>query len=414
RLWPRTEVGAGARVDCTLVQSPVWSGQTLRKGGMLGRLGTDLFPENALRAGTAFAGVVSGQGPLVVGADPGAAAELLKQALVCGVMAAGRSVLDIETTASPVTEYTVSRLRAAGGIHVRAAGEQARVVFYDKGGRPVHRDLQRKLEKACASQDFRRASADGAGTIERCPEAEWLYLEHLAAQVNVAAVRAAGFRVQVEGPAVWPVLRRWLERLHCRSAGGGPQLRLYLDPLESSWRLSDATPEAMLALEVWLSMRSAAAGGEEEVPIPVTAPRSVEELLRQAGRRPVRVRQLDWRPGDPLLAIGRLLEWMAADHLTESDILGSLPRVYTAERTVTCPWEAKGRVMRRLLEEHADMPVDLVDGLRILQADGWALLLPDPDEPVYRVYTEADDLARAEALAEQYMQRVQALQGARA
>jgi mannose-1-phosphate guanylyltransferase/phosphomannomutase len=60
------------------------------------------------------------------------------------------------------------------------------------------------------------------------------------------------------------------------------------------------------------------------------------------------------------------------------------------------------------------MPVDLVDGLRILQADGWALLLPDPDEPVYRVYTEADDLARAEALAEQYMQRVQALQGARA
>jgi mannose-1-phosphate guanylyltransferase / phosphomannomutase len=409
RLWPRTEVTPGARVDCTLVQSPVWSGQTLRKGSMLGRLGADLFPENALRAGTAFAGVVSGNGPLVVGADSGAAADLLKQALICGVMAAGRSVLDIETTASPVTEFTVSRLRAAGGIHVRAADGQARVVFYDGGGRPVHRDLQRKLEKACAGQDFRRATPEGAGTIERCPEAEWLYLEHLAAQVNVEAIAAAGISVAVGGTAVWPVLRRWLERLQCRPAGGRPQLHVSLDSLESTWCLGDASQDAMLALEVWLAIRSTTAGGGE-VPIPVTAPRGVEELLRNAGRRPVRVRQADWRPGDPLLAIGRLLEWVAAEHLTEGDILGMLPRAHTALRTVTCPWEAKGRVMRRLLEEHAESPVDLVDGLRIMRTDGWALLLPDPDEPVYRVYTEADDPDQAEALAEQYIRRVRDLQ----
>jgi mannose-1-phosphate guanylyltransferase/phosphomannomutase len=78
-------------------------------------------------------------------------------------------------------------------------------------------------------------------------------------------------------------------------------------------------------------------------------------------------------------------------------------------RTVACPWEAKGRVMRRLLEEHVEGRIDLVDGIRIERLDGWALLMPDPDEPVYRVYTEADDAHGAEALAEEYSRRVSAL-----
>ncbi|HYG58457.1 MAG TPA: sugar phosphate nucleotidyltransferase, partial [Symbiobacteriaceae bacterium] len=187
RLWPGTEVAPGARVECTLVQSPVWSGRLLRQGGMLGRLGKDLFPENALRVGTAFAGVIGDQGPLVVGSDDSAAAELLRQALVCGVMAAGRSVTDIGTTASPVTEFTVRHQGAAGGIHVRAGGDQARVVFYSAQGQPVARDLQRKLEKACTTQDFSRAFPEGAGTVERCMQAEWLYLEYLSGCVNADA-----------------------------------------------------------------------------------------------------------------------------------------------------------------------------------------------------------------------------------
>lgn len=413
RLWPGTEVSPGARVEVTLTQSPVWSGRVLRQGGLVGRLGADLLPENALRIGTAFAAVVGGQGPLVVGADEGGGAEVLKQALVAGTLAAGRRVIDIGPTASPVTEFAIGRLRGAGGIHVRAGGGQARVVFYDSAGRPVPRDLQRKLEKACATQDFRRATPEAAGTLERFTQAEWLYLEHLTGQLDVDAIGAAELSVSLTPEECWPVLRRWLERLGCQAApGDGARVALELDPLEGTWGLAGASREAMLALDVRLGLRAVAGpGAAEPVAIPVTAPRGVEQLLREAGCRPVRVRQADWRPGDPLLAIGRLLEWMACDHLTQRDVLGGLPAAHTALRVAPCPWEAKGRVMRHLLEEHEGSLVEMVDGLRIERPEGWALVLPDPDEPVYRVYTEADDLPRAEALAELYIRRVMELQG---
>jgi mannose-1-phosphate guanylyltransferase/phosphomannomutase len=411
RLWPGTAVAPGARVEVTLTQSPVWSGRVLRQGGMVGRLGADLLPENALRIGNAFAAVVGGKGPLVVGADDSGAAEVLKQALMAGTLAAGRRVIDIGAAASPVTEFAIERLGGAGGIHVRAGGEQARVIFYDGAGRPVPRDLQRKLEKACATQDFHRATPEAAGTLERYAQAEWLYLEHLTGQVDVEAIRGARLTVNLApADSAWPVLRHWLKRLQCEAvAGDAARVALELDALEGTWRLAGAGWEAMLALEVRLGLQ-AGLEADSAVPIPVTAPRGIEELLRRAGRRPLRVRQADWRPGDPLLAIGRLLEWMARDRLTQRDVLGDLPVAHTAMRVAPCPWEAKGRVMRHLLEEHEGSLVEMVDGLRIEQPEGLALVLPDPDEPVYRVYAEADDQPGAEALADRYTRRVLQLQ----
>lgn len=406
RLWPRTEVAPGAQVDCTLVQSPVWSGRVLRHGGLTGRLGSDLFPETALRVGTAFGAVLSGPGPVVVGCDPGSAASLLKQALLCGVLAAGRQALDVGVTASPVTEFAVREQRAAGGIHVRSDRNQARAVFYDAEGRLLSRGLQRKLEQACQRQDFHRAEPETAGAVEWFGQAERSYVEYLSEQVDVAAVRAGGLRVAVEGEA-WPLLHRWLDHLGVERSGDGRDyaLRLRLDLLAGSWQIVAASPEEMLALDAWLQLRCATAP-DEVVPIPVTAPRGVEAMLRHCGRRPLRVRLADWQPQEPLLAIGRLLALMANEGLSERDVLAQLPSAHWVERRVECPWEAKGRVMRRLLEEEAERILDLVDGVRIESPDGWALLVPDPEEPVYQVYAEAESLAQAAALAEEYAGRV--------
>lgn len=403
RLWPRTEVAPGARVDVTLVQAPVWSGRLLHAGSMTGRLGADLFPETALRVGTAFASLLRGTGPIVVGGDAGAATELLRQALVCGAMAAGRKVIDVGVTASPVTEFAMVRRGAAGGLHVRAHGGLSRVIFYEAGGRPASRDLQRKLEQACMRQDFPRAMPEGAGTTEWFRQAEQCYLDHLNQQIARDRIRARRFPVELDGQC-WPLLPQWLASLQCQLVDTGGALRVKINPMEATWELAGASSDAMLALELWLGIH--ASSEKPEVRIPVTASTGVEVMLERAGRRPVRVRQADWLPGDPLLAIGRLLERMAVEGLSQADIINRLPTSCTAIRMVACPWEAKGRIMRQLMEEHADRPHDLIDGLRIRQDEGWALLLPDPDEPVYRIYAEAGDLATADALAERYVRRV--------
>lgn len=405
RIWQGVEVAPGARVETTLLQTPAYQSPVLRGGALKGRPGTDLFPEAALRLGMAFGAVLEGRGPLAVGADPAPAAGLLAQAIRCGAMAVGRRVLDLGATASPVTAYTTCDSGAVGGVHVRFDGHQARVVLYDGVGRPAGRAIQRKVEQAMTRQDFPRATPEGAGEAERFPDAEERYLAWLAGQVDQEAMQEANIAVAVTGVA-WPVLEQWLHRPIDPRA----RLGVEIDPLDGTWRLSGAAPEQMLALELLLQGRRMRPGAA--LALPVVAPRAVEAWLNRAGRPTVRVRQADWLPADPLLAIGSLLEWMAQERLDPDDLLARLPVAHTVEATVDCPWEAKGRIMRALLEEHAEEAVELIDGLRIRLPGGSALLLPDPEEPVYRIFAEGEDPQRAAALADRYSRRVRELLGA--
>ena len=47
------------------------------------------------------------------------------------------------------------------------------------------------------------------------------------------------------------------------------------------------------------------------------------------------------------------------------------------------PWEQKGLVMRTLVEQLGDRDLVLVDGVKVPEEDGWALVLPDPEEPAH-------------------------------
>ena len=76
---------------------------------------------------------------------------------------------------------------------------------------------------------------------------------------------------------------------------------------------------------------------------------------------------------------------------------------------VSTPWEAKGQVMRRLIEKSSGRTQVLLDGVKLLHDDGWVLCLPDPDEPVTRIWAEATSDRAAQQLVEEYGRRVRQL-----
>lgn len=73
-----------------------------------------------------------------------------------------------------------------------------------------------------------------------------------------------------------------------------------------------------------------------------------------------------------------------------------------ARRDVPAPWTQKGAVMRRLSASAAGR-VQLLDGVKVVEDDRWALVIPLPDEPVCRIWAEAPSDAEADALAERYV-----------
>ena len=112
---------------------------------------------------------------------------------------------------------------------------------------------------------------------------------------------------------------------------------------------------------------------------------------------------------DAAAALTHLLGLLAATGQKLSKVVASLPEAHVVREDVVTPWEMKGVVMRTLVERTTGRQQVLVDGVKVLHDDGWALVLPDPEEPITHVWAEAPTEAAARSLAQEYCRRIRSL-----
>ena len=107
--------------------------------------------------------------------------------------------------------------------------------------------------------------------------------------------------------------------------------------------------------------------------------------------------------GDWLLATLRMLEILAEEQKSLSELVQEFPRFHMSKEAIRCPETSKNRVMlnalRELEKRKEDAEVVTIDGIKITYSDGsWLLLRPSGTEPVFRVYAESQDLRRMHEL----------------
>ena len=106
---------------------------------------------------------------------------------------------------------------------------------------------------------------------------------------------------------------------------------------------------------------------------------------------------------DGLYALGKVLELVSVADVPLSQLVRKTPVAHLAHLTSGCPWDLKGAVMRRLTQKLGQARVSLVDGIKVfLDQSEWVLVLPDPEEPLFHLYSEAGTDDRALELAKEY------------
>ncbi len=108
--------------------------------------------------------------------------------------------------------------------------------------------------------------------------------------------------------------------------------------------------------------------------------------------------------GDWILATLKMLEIMAKEQKSLSELVQEFPKFHIRKQAFYCPETLKNIVMMNALKEwkkrQEEAEVVTIDGIKIVYPDGsWVLLRPSGTEPVFRVYTESQDLTRVRELA---------------
>jgi mannose-1-phosphate guanylyltransferase/phosphomannomutase len=114
---------------------------------------------------------------------------------------------------------------------------------------------------------------------------------------------------------------------------------------------------------------------------------------------------------DAAAALARLLSLLRRGSRSLEELVDAMPAMPIVHEEVATPLEQKGLIMRTLMEHVAEQGADLVlvDGIKVESEDGWALVVPDPEDPVTHVWAEGLDLLSSVALATIYVERIAAL-----
>lgn len=471
KIWPGKAIDQGSSVRNSIIWGSQGRRTLFSRFGVSGLVNVDLTPDFAARLGAAYASILPQGAQVVINRDLTRAARMLKRAIIAGLPSAGVHVYDADYVPIPVMRYYVSNDKAAGAIHVRMSPFDSRVVdirFYDGEGMNLSRSVEREIERVFFREDYRRVYLDEIGAIYEAPFVVDRYTSGFKQALDAAALRAADFNVVVDcaNAPTSNVLPTLLIDLGCKVVALNAQLdenRMSIlrtefeRELEQLGKISQAVRanvgvrldvggERMFLVDdqgrqvsevaaaralAWLAWREQPGG---VVVVPVTASHTFEAMAEELGGAVWRTRfdQAEMMKAarheevilavdglgntvvpsfqptiDGLFGFAKLLEYLAHQGLSLSEVVDRLPVAYRDERRVDCRWELRGRLMRQLHERFADVRDPLAEGVQLAVGEHeWVLILPNPDEPYISVFGEADSDARARKIAEDYAQIV--------
>ncbi|NLL17880.1 MAG: nucleotidyltransferase, partial [Clostridia bacterium] len=469
KIWPHKRLGRGTCLHTSLVWGAGSKKNLFGSNGIPGPFNREITPEVAAKLGAAYGSSVKPNKKIGISYDGQQAIPMLKSAFLSGLLSTGVHGIDLGMIPFTALRYAVNALGLEGGVHINLDQEDLTKVwfrFINGQGTIFSRNEERKLENIFIREDFRRVGMEEMGLTYPLSNVDEIYSNYVLDQVDRMSLRERGFKVVAgtapEGPLVG-LLPRVLNRIGVEqvslisgnfsldtaiSARGANRvlrelaetvveqqadLGAWFDPEGEKIILVDERGQVIdenLYLLLIASIIFQANPGAK-VAMPVTAPHALEALAEKFGGTVIRTKtrasqlmELLAEPGfrerqgeypqilmqfDALLGMLKILEFMANGSYTLSALVGQIPRFYMDLQFTPCPWEAKGQVMRRLIEKHNNAKVELVDGIKIYEDQGWALVLPDADEPVYRVYSEGFSQEAAAELAAFYVDEIQKL-----
>jgi phosphomannomutase len=428
--------------------------------GIRGIVGAGLTPGPVVAFAQAL-GTYLGGGRVVLARDSRPSGEVMRHAVLAGLLASGCEVHDLGIVPTPTCGLAVRRLDAAGAVQITASHNPAPwngLKLFGGDGGVLSAARGREVKQLYDTGRFASVAHDKLGCVHACRHAADWHRERVLQLVDGTRIRSRGFRTLLDanGGAGGPLGKVLLETLQ----GSPPALQgeqpdgnfahppeplaenlhtilplvpkcgadagFVLDPDADRLAIIDETgryigEELTLALAVLCRLR------QERGPVVInmSSSRVVEDIARQfdvpcqrsaVGEANVveAMRSagaviggegnggvIDPRVGwvrDPFIGMGLVLDLMAETQQKLSQLVAGLPSYTIVKDKYEMARDRLPWLNTTLQERWPEAFANVLDGLRLDWADRWVHVRPSNTEPIVRVIAEAPAAADAERL----------------
>ena len=436
--------------------------------GVRGVVGDSLTPTLLTRFAQAF-GTYVGSGTIVIGRDTRTSGEMVKQAVVAGLLSSGCRVVDVGVCPVPTVQLIVRTHGAQGGIAITASHNPAEwnaLKFVGPDGLFLGAGQAREMLDIYHQGEYTKVVGGEMRAVETLAGATDLHVK--AVLDALGPLPAGGRRPRVAldscngaGSLVGP---RLLEAL------GAEVIPVNVTPDGLFPRPAEPLPENLGELCAAVRGRGADVGfaqdmdadrlavvnergeavGEDNTLVlaalyvlgrergPVVANLSTTSALEAVARRfgcPVflskigeanvtemmqRERAVVGGEGnggviyprinfarDSLVGMALVLHLLAESGRSISEILATLPSYRMVKEKTPCPSYKIGEVLKMIQRRYAGRPLDTRDGVKVVLPEGWFLVRGSNTEPIVRVVAEAETEAAARRIVGDVFAQVQ-------
>ncbi len=419
--------------------------------GVRGVIGDSLSPTLLTRFAQAF-GTYVGSGTIVIGRDPRTSGEMVKQAVVAGLLSSGCRVVDVGMCPVPTVQLMVAQHGAHGGLAITASHnppEWNALKFIGPDGLFLGPGLAREMLDIYHQGEYLKVAGSEMRGVESLTGATDLHIKAILASLGPLPQKGRGLRVVLDacngaGSIVGPKL---LEAL------GADAISINNQPNGQFPRPAEPLPENLGALCAAVKQHRADIGFAQDMdadrlaivselgeaigedytvvlatlyvlgrePGPVVANLSTTHALdfvtklfdcplyrTRIGEANVTERMQ--REGaviggegnggviyprvnfarDSLVGMALVLHLLADRGRSLSEILKELPRLYMMKEKLPCPSHKIGEVLKMIRQVYESSPVDLTDGVKVILPNGWFHVRGSNTEPIIRLTAEAE------------------------
>ncbi|PIX16300.1 nucleotidyltransferase [Candidatus Desantisbacteria bacterium CG_4_8_14_3_um_filter_40_12] len=463
KVWPFKQVEAGATLSSSLIWGEKWGRALFGTNGVVGLANMEITPEFVAKLGAACGASYSPNTTVITSRDSHKVSRMINRALISGILSVGTNVWDLGALPMPVARYQAGTLGDQGGIHVRRASNDPRMLdikFFNATGLDIPISKERGIEQLFFREDFRRAKIEETGVLSFPYRVMECYREGFLSAIDRPNLKK-NFKVVIDycfgsaatifpsilGEFGWDVIslnayldntkfisnpakmNQSLKQLSNIVQTLGADIGFLLDQEAERVSLVDEkgqilSPEIAFAV---VCQMVAQISPLATVGTPINTTRIIDQMLPGRVKRTKTTSRGICEEKEPFLvgdgnggfifpkfrqifdgmfAVVKILELLSKTDKRLGDIVAGIPPFFVSHRTVYCSWEMKGTMMRQLIEKTTDKPVELIDGVKIYHGQDWILLLPDQNEASFHLYAESSSMERAEALIDEYVGRI--------
>jgi len=472
RIWPSKQVESGATLNINLIWGHTAYRNLFSQRGVSGLANVDITPEFAVKLGAAFGSTLAAGSQVAVSRDQRSISRMLLRSLIAGLMSVGVNIQDLRSTAIPIARTFVSCLDVEGGIHVRVHPDRPDhllIEFFDSQGINLSKSREKKIEGAFFKEDLRRVQIHEIGDITYPSQVIETYSASFESNLNTNAIASSPAKLVIDyaysvSGAILPLLlgefggdavvlnaslrQTVLSELERETLLS--QLGHVVEALRANFgvQVSANGEQLILVDESGVAIRGEqltalmvhtilTAQPRGTVVVPVNASSAIEQIARRHDGEVVRTKanptalmeacnshknvllggsgemgfifpQL--HPGfDSMFCIAKLMEMLTIQERNLGQIRSELPTIFHRCYSLRCPWNAKGRLMRHLIEVTPPEKVELIDGVKIVDYphDRWVLILPDAGEPLVHIYADGNDRDWVDRSLQEYRSKIQ-------